>query len=204
MTHRQAGQKALEALMGENRVAMFAVAAARPDLGAFYGAFSPLCFTLLGLWLIVVQTRHSEWRHSAIHRSRAYTLSLNFSLPGMMGLLSLVDPSNATLWRVAFGCVAFSGALVLLWMALLGPGRGKHPPLSVLTTTVATLLYLVVGLVAVAPRVVKGVGIHLRPLECEEILLSTLVFIAVNVAWMLIFDEVEVKEGGAAVEGEGQ
>jgi hypothetical protein len=173
---------------------MIAAVAAGPDAATFYGAFSPVCFTLLGLWLIVVQTRHSEWRHSAIHRSRAYTLSLNFALPGMMGLLSLVDPANSTLWRVAFACVAFAGVLVLLWMAFLGPGRGKHPPVTVLTTSFVTLLYLVVGLVAVAPHLVKDVGIHLRPLECEEILLSTLVFIAVNVAWLLIFDDVKDEE----------
>jgi hypothetical protein len=181
---------------------MFAFAAAAPNLGAFYGAFSPLCFTLLGLWLIVVQTRHSEWRHSAVHRTRAYTLSLNFALPGMMGLLSLVDPANSTLWRVSFGCVAFAGALALLWMTFLGPGRGKHPPVTMVTTSFATLVYLVIGLLAVAPHLVKGVGIHLRPLECEAILLSTLVFVAVNVAWMLIFDDVEVKEEPAAIEGD--
>lgn len=169
-------------------------AAAGPDPATFYGAFSPLCFTLLGLWLIVVQTRHGEWRHSAVHRSRAYTLSLSFALPGMMGLLSLVDPANSTLWRVAFASVAFAGVLALLWMAFLGPGRGKHSPVTVFTTSLASLLYLVVGIVAVAPHVVGDVGIHLHPLECEEILLSTLVFIAVNVAWMLIFDDVKPKE----------
>ncbi|MDQ6776264.1 MAG: hypothetical protein M3071_08625 [Actinomycetota bacterium] len=173
---------------------MTAFAVARPDLHAFYGAFSPVCFTLLGLWLIVVQTRHSEWRHSAVHRSRAYTLSLNFALPGMMALLSLIDPANSALWRASFACVAFAGVLALLWMALLGPGRGKHPPVSVFTTYLATLLYLVIGLLAVAPHLVKDVGVHLRPLECEAILLSTLVFIAVNVAWLLLFDDVKVKE----------
>ena len=32
----------------------------------FYVAFATVCFTLLGLWIIVVQTRHGEWRHSAV------------------------------------------------------------------------------------------------------------------------------------------
>jgi hypothetical protein len=27
------------------------------DLSAFYGAFSPACFALLGLWLVAVQVR---------------------------------------------------------------------------------------------------------------------------------------------------
>ena len=39
-------------------------------LTEFYVAFATVCFTLLGLWIIVVQTRHAEWRHSAVHRRR--------------------------------------------------------------------------------------------------------------------------------------
>jgi hypothetical protein len=33
----------------------------------FYVAFVTVCFTLLGLWIIVVQTRHAEWRQSPVH-----------------------------------------------------------------------------------------------------------------------------------------
>jgi len=39
------------------------------DLSAFYGAFSPACFALLGLWLVAVQVRLPVWvifrRHDA-------------------------------------------------------------------------------------------------------------------------------------------
>ena len=63
----------------------------------FYVAFATVCFTLLGLWIIVVQTRHGEWRQSAVHRRRAYGVALHFSLPGLMSLLSLVDPASTTL-----------------------------------------------------------------------------------------------------------
>jgi hypothetical protein len=38
----------------------------------FYVSFSAVCFTLLGLWLIVVQTRHAEWRGSPARRRRVY------------------------------------------------------------------------------------------------------------------------------------
>ena len=31
------------------------------DLSAFYGAFSPACFALLGLWLVAVQVRLPVW-----------------------------------------------------------------------------------------------------------------------------------------------
>src|SRR4051812_47696656 len=100
---------------------MNVVAEAAPGLPSFYEAFAPVAFTLLGLWLIVVQTRHSEWRRSAVHRSRAYTLAANFALPGMMGLLSLVEPGNNLLWRTSFACVAIAGVAAFVWMAVWGP-----------------------------------------------------------------------------------
>jgi hypothetical protein len=67
----------------------------------FYVAFATVCFTLLGLWFIVVQTRHAECRRSAVHRRRAYGVALHFSLPGLMSLLSLVDPASTALWRIS-------------------------------------------------------------------------------------------------------
>jgi hypothetical protein len=60
-------------------------------LNAFYGAFSPACFALLGLWLVVVQIRMREWQGSTAHRRRSYGVALHFVLPGMMSLLALVD-----------------------------------------------------------------------------------------------------------------
>lgn len=67
----------------------------------FYLSFSAVCFTLLGLGLIVVQTRHAEWRGNALARRRAYGVALHFSLPGLMSLLALVNPDSSTLWRAS-------------------------------------------------------------------------------------------------------
>lgn len=176
---------------------MIAAATKRlPDLTSFYGAFTPLCFTLLGLWLVVVQTRHREWRRSALHRKRAQLLAMNFALPGMMGLLSLVDPGNQTLWRAAFACVALAAVVILAWVAVRGNTRGKQQLVALLTTAAVALVYGVIAIVALAPRLVKDAGIHLTPLQLEEVLLSGLVFIAVNVAWFLMFDDVPVADGG--------
>jgi hypothetical protein len=72
----------------------------------FYVAFATVCFTLLGLWIIVVQTRHGEWRQSPVHRRRAYGVALHFSLPRLMSLLSLVDPASTALWGISFALVA--------------------------------------------------------------------------------------------------
>jgi hypothetical protein len=152
----------------------------------FYVAFSTVCFTLLGLWIIVVQTRHAEWRHSAIHRRRAYGVALHFSLPGLMSLLSLVDPASTTLWRISFAIVAAGGALAL---ALV---RGPAPTgLGAAAYGAAVVLYLLIALVAVAPGMLAGIGALARPLRVEAVLQTMLVFLGVNVAWLLLFDQAQ-------------
>jgi hypothetical protein len=48
----------------------------------FYVALATVCFTLLDVWIIVVQTRHGEWRQRAIHRRRAYGVACTSRCPG--------------------------------------------------------------------------------------------------------------------------
>ncbi len=156
----------------------------------FYVAFSAVCFTLLGLWLIIVQTRHSEWRGSPVHRRRAYGVALHFSVPGLMGLLSLVNPDSVLLWRTAFGVAALGGAVVLV--AVRGPAPSV---LGLAAYLLAIVLYLVIALVAVFPRVVARIGLHVAPIRVEAVLLTVLVFLGVNVAWLLLFDETPGRAG---------
>ena len=63
-------------------------------LTEFYIPLSAVCFTLLGLWLVVVATRQAEWRRSSLHQRRAFAVATHFSLPGLMGLLALVNPDS--------------------------------------------------------------------------------------------------------------
>jgi len=150
----------------------------------FYVAFATVCFTLLGLWIIVVQTRHAEWRRSPVHRRRAYGVALHFSLPGLMSLLSLVDPASTALWRISFAIVAAGGVIAL---ALV---RGPAPTgLGAAAYGAAVVLYILIALVAVAPGMVADLGVLVRPLRVEAVLLTMLVFLGVNVAWLLLFDQ---------------
>jgi len=150
----------------------------------FYLSFSAVCFTLLGLWLIVVQTRHGEWRDSPLHRRRAYGVAMHFSLPGLMSLLALVDPASSALWRVSFAIAATGGAVALI--ALRGPAPGR-PGLAAYVLAIA--LYALVGILAVAPGIVTGLVPGAAPVRAEAILLTTLVFAGVNVAWLLLFEQ---------------
>jgi hypothetical protein len=158
-------------------------------LNDFYAAFAPLSFTVYGLWLIVVQTRHADWRRSPEHRRRAYAVSLHFALPGLMSLLALIDPTNVTVWRVSFAASAAAGALILGYIQFspIPTPRGR---LWQLESIVSILLYVLVVLVALAPGVAADLG---APIRVEAVLLSLIVFLGINVAWALMFDEVEVR-----------
>jgi len=162
----------------------------------FYISFSAVCFTLLGLWLIVVQTRHAEWRGSALHRRRAYGVALHFSLPGLMSLLALVNPDSSALWRASFAVVAIGGAVVLI--AVRGPAVGK---LGLIAYIFVIALYVLIGILAIAPRIVGGLGA--MPVRVEAVLLIILVFTGVNVAWLLLFEAAQpgspsLEQGNAA------
>jgi hypothetical protein len=156
-------------------------------LNDFYVAFAPLSFTVYGFWLIVVQTRHADWRRSPEHRRRAYAVSLHFALPGLMSLLALVDPTNQSVWRVSFALSGAAGALILGYIQFspIPTPRGR---LWQLESTLAIVLYVLVVLVALAPDVAKDLG---APIRVEAVLLSLIVFLGINVAWALMFDEVE-------------
>ncbi len=83
------------------------------DLSAFYGAFSPACFALLGLWLVAVQVRLPVWEKDPERRRRSYGVALHFALPGLMSMFALIDVQTPVFWRVSFGIVAVSGVVIM-------------------------------------------------------------------------------------------
>ena len=102
---------------------------------------------------------------------------MHFSLPGLMSLLSLVDPASTALWRISFAIVAAGGVIAL---ALV---RGPAPTgLGAAAYVAAVVLYVLIALVAVAPGMVAEIGVLALPLRVEAVLLTILVFLGVNVA----------------------
>jgi hypothetical protein len=160
-------------------------------LDVFYGAFSPACFGLLGLWLVVVQIRLHEWQGSAIHRRRAYGVALHFALPGVMSLLALINSQDPAFWRVSFAVVALGGAVVMATVRGIplrsepGPSGPAAPPaadqLGMAAYVAAIVLYLLIGALAFA----GGLAV----LRIEAVLLTAMIFLGFNVAWLLLFDD---------------
>ena len=71
-------------------------------------------FALLGLWWVVVADRRREWAQLAYRRRQAYSVSLYFTLTGIMSLVSLIAGEHPEIWRAAFGLAGAMGAAELV------------------------------------------------------------------------------------------
>ena len=92
-------------------------------MGDFYPAFSSTCFVVLTLWLMTVQQRYQDWERDRQLVRRAFGIGLFFSLPGIMTLISLVDPTSPLLWEWTYTLVALTGAVVMAVLYRAGRDR---------------------------------------------------------------------------------
>lgn len=160
----------------------------------FYLGFTTASFTVLSIWMFVVQARRTDWAHSGEHLRRAYAIHLQFGLAGLMSMLSLVKPDSKALWRASFSVVSGLGAVALI---LLRQRRSKGwDAVAELGHLASAAIFAVIFVVAAAPRVPKRLGIDLEPLGIEAIALSLMIFLGVNMAWLLMFDEVPADRTG--------
>jgi uncharacterized membrane protein YhdT len=167
----------------------------RAMLQEFYAALAQVSFTVLGLWLVVIQLRRDGWRSSRSRRVGARAVAIDFALPGVMSLLALADPDGAVLWRVAF---TVFGALGALGLALLigDPGTSvRGGRLARWSQWLVLILYVAVALVAMLAAPIAG-GLQVAPLQVEAVLLSVLLLVglAVAVGQLLEADEDEAAQ----------
>jgi hypothetical protein len=145
----------------------------------FYPAFSSTCFVVLGLWLTTVVGRHAAWRDHPDMVWRAFGVGLFFSLPGIMTLISLVDPTSPRLWEWSYTITALGGALVVV-----GLYNWPRDPVTTVAYPIAIGLYVAIGAIAIV-----GMNHHVAHMEnrADQVLLCVVLFAGVNVAWWLIF-----------------
>ena len=144
-------------------------------LDAFYGAISPAALALLGLWLVAVQMRADEVRASRELSRRTYAVALFFALPGLMGVMALVDTANPVFWRVSFGLIGLAGAAVLFPVRGLPGGERVRNAADVL----AVILYAAIAVLAIIGGPVAE--------RTAAVLLTSLIFLGFNVAWLFLF-----------------
>jgi hypothetical protein len=152
------------------------VLATAADLQAFYQAIATVSFLLLGFWWPV--GRAAAAGAPARH---AYGVSMYFFLPGLMSLMASVNSELTTLWRVAFALTGVIGALEVV-LYLRAGSRGGRGPLAL--RALGSVDYLLIVVVAVAPTLTMDLGLGLKPREVEAILLTIMLLIGANIAWL--------------------
>ncbi|MEZ5096478.1 MAG: hypothetical protein R2731_10365 [Nocardioides sp.] len=148
------------------------------DLTTFYGFFSAMCFTLIGLWWNVVQGR-PEWLRRPDLRRAVGGVYLSFLLPALMGLFAQVGGAALpAVWRVSFVGVAVVGcaSTVRLWRLTRAASARRSA-----YQAVAAGLYLLIAVVGMAPEIASRIG--LAPIQAEALLLVALVVLAHGLVW---------------------
>jgi hypothetical protein len=90
--------------------------------------------------------------------------------------------SIGLVWRLAFGIAGVIGAAevaLLLIRASGEPPRERHGQ-QLLALTLP--FYALIVAIAIHPSLASNVGIHLKPLETEAIVVSVLFFLGINYA----------------------
>jgi hypothetical protein len=156
----------------------------------FYGRFGAASLTLLGLWLIVVQTRFRAWAGSTAHRRQATAVAVIFGLPGVLSFLAIVDPDEPAVWKTSF---IVGGAIGAVGILLVVVDRAVRPPgaVAVVAFAVAAALQAAIALVAVFANPIGRSSLTLAPIQVERLLFSLLMGAGLVAAWQLLFAEVE-------------
>jgi len=159
------------------------------DQSAFYGVVSAINFTLLGLWWVAVKDRAKGdgtgfAGDDALSHRTAYLVSLQFVIPGTVSLLAQVAPDIPTVWRAAFSVAGVVGAVGI---AMLAGEIRRTSDLRLAPTlfrAIGVPLYILVALVALVP-LPSGLDVGLSPIQIEALLLTLLVFLGVQEAWVV-------------------
>ncbi len=173
---------------------------------AFYQTMAQLCFTLLGLWWLVLQTKYREWIGSPPQRRRITNISLYFLLPGSMSLLALLATNTRLLWQIAFCVAGILGATETVAIMRRAPrhpdrptqGSGKsgsrRPQWPVKAAEwLSLLLFALIAVVALVPDAPVLRALALAPLTVEGILATLVVVLGLVFAWIYFLEPAPVE-----------
>ncbi|WP_051799127.1 hypothetical protein [Catenuloplanes japonicus] len=150
------------------------------DVGQFYAAVAGINFTLLGLWWVAVTERRQLREGGPRVRRMAYTVSLQFLIPGALSLLAQVAPEVQAFWRTAF---SLAGVLGVLSILMLSPEVVRENEMTRRGARLLRWLGLPIYALIAVYALVPFQGMPLTALQIEGIMLSLLVFLGAHTAW---------------------
>jgi FtsH-binding integral membrane protein len=155
------------------------------DINSFYAIVSAINFTLLGLWWVAIKDRSDIRERDSAGRRMAYLVSLQFSVPGIIALLGQVAPDVPALWRSSFTFAALAGAVGVFLLGRSLRGMPGQAGLVLVFWWVAIPLYLMIGAVAAFEGIPDTLNLQLSSIEIEGLLLTMMVFLGVQTAWVV-------------------
>jgi hypothetical protein len=155
----------------------------------FYQALTTVSFTLLGIWLAVMQSAHGGWRTDPARHATTLHITLKFFLPGVLGLVSLLGSSTGggLVWRVAFVVGGLAGFVESVRYLLRDIGR----PVAVRRLALADpVLYLLFVTVALLPASTLAV----TPLQAEGLATGTVFVTGLLGVWIALSERAPVTD----------
>lgn len=142
----------------------------------FYSQLAGICFTLLGLWWVVVQFKYEQWLATPGRRLTAYATSANFVAVGSMALVSVLDGEASQIWRVGTAAGALLGAIAAGYAVLRGEmSRAQRASQA----GAAVLLIVAFGLAFWTAPI-----FDLKPIVVEALVEVGVVALNVHVVWL--------------------
>lgn len=154
----------------------------------FYETLALAAFALLGLWWVVVADRRREWSVLPYRRRQAYSVSLYFTMTGVMSLISLISADHPALWRLAFGIAGGIGAVEVVLSLLRASSEPVRERRGQQLLVLTLPFYLLIVAIAIRPTLAPDIGIDLKPLETEAVVVSVLFVLGINYGWLLFME----------------
>ena len=147
----------------------------------FYQALTMTSFTLLGIWVAVMQTAHGGWRTDPARHATTLHITLKLFLPGVLGLVSLLGSTTGSgfVWRVAFVVGGLAGFVESVRYLLRDIGR----PVAIRRLAVTDpVLYLLIVTMALLPAGTLAV----TPLQAEGLATGTVFVTGLLGVWIAL------------------
>lgn len=149
-------------------------------MDTFYSQLAGICFTLLGLWWVVVQLKFDRMLATRGRRLTAYATSANFVAVGGIALVSILDGEVSQIWRVGTAAGAFLGALA----AVYSVARGEMSRAQRASQAAAAALFVVAFGLAFWTQPIFG----LRPIVVGALVEVGVVALSVHVVWQYFLE----------------
>jgi hypothetical protein len=150
----------------------------------FYTSAAQACFTTLSVWWVILGL-NKHWIRDAQRRLVVYDISLYFLLPGLMSLVSLLSEGVPLMWRVTFAIAGIAGAVESVALPIRRAPHGPAGRVQRTADNVSFVVFTVIATVAIRPTLVASVGLDLRPLAVEGLLIACSLLLGFGLAWHL-------------------